>query len=59
MELAAIDRIGRASSDCACCYAGNLAVFIDSYLTKFSGFRSDLAVATACIAYEQLAIKQF
>ena len=59
MELAAIYRIGRASSDCACCYAGNLAFFIDSYLTKFSGFRSDLAVVATCIAYEQLAIKQF
>ena len=37
---------------------GNVAFFIDSYLTKFSGFRSDLAVATACIAYEQLAVTQ-
>ena len=33
-------------------HTGNVAFFIDSYLTKFSGFRSDLAVATACIAYE-------
>ena len=40
-------------------YTGNVTFFIDSYLTKFSGIRSDLAVATACIAYEQLAIKQF
>ena len=40
-------------------YTGHVAVFIDSYLTKFGGFRSDLAVVAACIAYEQLAINQF
>ena len=39
-------------------YTGNIAFFIDSYLTKLSGFRSDLAVVAACIAYEQLAITQ-
>ena len=39
-------------------YTGNVAFFIDSYLTEFSGFRSDLAVVAACIAYEQLAITQ-
>ena len=39
-------------------YTGNVAFFIDSYLTKFSGIRSDLAVATVCIAYEKLAITQ-
>ena len=42
----------------ACCYAGNLAVLIDGYFAKFSGFRSNLAVVAACIAYEQLAITQ-
>ena len=59
IELAAIDRISRASSDCACCYAGNLAFFTNRYFPKFSTFSSDLAVVAACIAYEQLAINQF
>ena len=36
VELAAIDRIGRASSDCACYYAGNLAVFTNRYFPKLS-----------------------
>ena len=31
-------------------YTGNVAFFVDGYLTKFSGFRSDLAVVAACIA---------
>ena len=31
-------------------YTGHVAFFIDGYLTKFSGFRSDLAVVAACIA---------
>ena len=58
VELAAIDRIGRASSDCTCCYAGNLAVFSNSYFAQLSTFSSDLAVVAACIAYEQLAVTQ-
>ena len=39
-------------------YTGNIAFFIDSYLTKFSGFRSDLAVVAVCIAYIQLTVTQ-
>ena len=39
-------------------YTGNVAFFIDSYLTKFSGFRSDLAVVAVCIAYKQLTVTQ-
>ncbi len=39
-------------------YTGHVAFFIDSYLTKFSGFRSDLAVVAVCIAYIQLAVTQ-
>ena len=39
-------------------YTGNVAFFIDSYLTKFSGFRSDLAVVAVCIAYIQLTVTQ-
>ena len=58
MELAAVYRISRASSDCTCCYAGNLAVFSNSYFAQLSTLSSDLAVATACIAYEELAITQ-
>ena len=39
-------------------YTGNVAFFIDSYLTKFSGFRSDFAVVAVCIAYIQLTVTQ-
>ena len=39
-------------------YTGHVAFFIDSYLTKFSGFRSDLAVVAVCIAYIQLTVTQ-
>ena len=39
-------------------YTGHVAFFIDGYLTKFSGFRSDLAVVAVCIAYIQLAVTQ-
>ncbi len=39
-------------------YTGHVAFFIDSYLTKLSGFRSDLAVVAVCIAYEQFCITQ-
>ena len=39
-------------------YTGNVAFFIDGYLTKFSGFRSDLAVVAVCIAYIQLTVTQ-
>ena len=39
-------------------YTGNVAFFIDSYLTKLSGFRSDLAVVAVCIAYIQLTVTQ-
>ena len=39
-------------------YTGNVAFFIDSYLTKLSGFRSDLAVVAVCIAYEQFCVTQ-
>ena len=39
-------------------YTGHVAFFIDGYLTKFSGFRSDLAVVAACIAYVQLTVTQ-
>ena len=39
-------------------YTGHVAFFIDSYLTKLSGFRSDLAVVAVCIAYIQLTVTQ-
>ena len=39
-------------------YTSNVAFFIDSYLTKFSGFRSDLAVVAVIIANEQFAVTQ-
>ena len=39
-------------------YTGNVAFFIDSYLTKLSGFRSDLAVVAVCITYIQLTVTQ-
>ena len=50
MELAAIDRISRVSSDCTCCYAGNLAFFINRYFPKFRIFRTNLAVVTLIIS---------
>ena len=39
-------------------YTGHVAFFVDGYLTKFSGFRSDLAVVAVCIAYVQLTVTQ-
>ena len=58
MQLAAVYSIGGISSDCTCCYAGNLAVYSNSYFAQLSAFSGDLAVVAACIAYEQLAVTQ-
>ena len=58
MQLAAVYSISGISGYCTCCYAGNLAVFSNSYFTKLSAFSGDLAVVAACIAYEQLAVTQ-
>ena len=58
MQLAAVYCVSRISGDCTCCYAGNLAVFSNSYFAQLSTFSSDLAVVAACIAYKQLAVTQ-
>ena len=58
MQLAAVYCVSRISGYCACCYAGNLAVFSNSYFAKLSTFSGDLAVVAACIAYIQLAVTQ-
>ena len=58
MQLAAVYSIGGISGYCACCYAGNLAVYSNSYFAQLSAFSGDLAVVAACIAYEQLAVTQ-
>ena len=58
MQLAAVYSIGGISGYCACCYTGNLAVLIDGYFAKFSGFRSDLAVVAVCIANKQFTVTQ-
>ena len=58
MQLAAVYSVSGISGYCACCYAGNLAVFSNSYFTKLSTFSGDLAVVAVCIAYEQLAVTQ-
>ena len=58
MQLAAVYSIGGISGDCTCCYAGNLAVYSNSYFSQLSAFSGDLAVVAACIAYEQLAVTQ-
>ena len=58
MQLAAVYSVSGISSDCTCCYAGNLAVFSNSYFTKLSTFSGDLAVVAACIANKQFAVTQ-
>ena len=58
MQLAAVYCVSRISGYCTCCYAGNLAVFSNSYFTKLSTFSGDLAVVSACIAYKQLTVTQ-
>ena len=58
MQLAAVYSIGGISSDCTCCYAGNLAVYSNSYFAQLSAFSGDLAVVAVYIAYVQLAITQ-
>ena len=58
MQLAAVYSVSGISGYCACCYAGNLAVYSNSYFAQLSAFSGDLAVVAACIAYEQLAITQ-
>ena len=50
MELAAVYCVSRISSDCTCCYAGNLAFFINRYFPKFRIFRTNLAVVTLIIS---------
>ena len=58
MQLAAVYCVSRISGYCACCYAGNLTVFSNSYFAQLSTFSSDLAVVAACIAYKQLTVTQ-
>ena len=58
MQLAAVYCVSRISGYCTCCYAGNLAVFSNSYFAQLSAFSSDLAVVAACIAYKQLTVTQ-
>ena len=58
MQLAAVYSVSGISSNCTCCYAGNLAVYSNSYFAQLSAFSGDLAVVAACIAYEQLAVTQ-
>ena len=58
MQLAAVYSIGGISSDCTCCYAGNLAVYSNSYFAQLSAFSGDLAVVAVCIAYIQLTVTQ-
>ena len=50
MQLAAVYCVSRISGDCTCCYAGNLAVFSNSYFAQLSTFSGNLAVVAACIA---------
>ena len=49
MQLAAVYSVSGISSYCACCYAGNLAVFSNSYFTKLSAFSINVAVVTVII----------
>ena len=49
MQLAAVYSVSRISSYCACCYAGNLAVFSNSYFAQFSAFSINVAVVTVII----------
>ena len=58
MELTAVYSVSGISSDCTCCYAGNLAVCSNSYFAQLSAFSGDLAVVAACIAYKQLTVTQ-
>ena len=58
MELTAVYSVSGISSDCTCCYAGNLAVFSNSYFAQLSTFSGDLAVVAVCIAYIQLTVTQ-
>ena len=49
MQLAAIYSIGGISGYCACCYAGNLAVFSNSYFAQLSALSINVAVVTVII----------
>ena len=58
MQLAAVYSIGGISGYCTCCYTGNLAVLIDGYFAKFSGFRSNLAIVAVIVTNEQFTVTQ-
>ena len=49
MQLAAVYSVSGISSNCTCCYAGNLAVFSNSYFTKLSALSINVAVVTVII----------
>ena len=49
MQLAAVYSVSRISGDCTCCYAGNLAVFSNSYFAQLSAFSINVAVVTVII----------
>ena len=49
MQLAAVYSVSRISSNCTCCYAGNLAVFSNSYFAQLSAFSINVAVVTVII----------
>ena len=49
MQLAAVYSVSRISSNCTYCYAGNLAVFSNSYFAQLSAFSINVAVVTVII----------
>ena len=58
MELAAIDGIGRVSSNSTCRYTANTTSIINHNFAKFSICRGNLAVVALVISYIQFAIAQ-